>query len=146
MAALTLARAYQHSFETRPNITLSLAGGSLNALGDCVAQIAETSVGTFVCAGNEMNLILGCLDRFGQTPEDNPQNQSMTFSGHFDFSSMEPLSVRRVAFPNIGWYSLVLHRSFPWTLECLPRIPLPSPDLEGSSAETKRRWGSCPAS
>lgn len=41
MAALTLARAYQHSFETRPNVTLSVTGGCLNALGDCVAQVAE---------------------------------------------------------------------------------------------------------
>lgn len=40
-AAITLARAYQHSFETHPHMTLSLTGGCLNALGDCVAQIAE---------------------------------------------------------------------------------------------------------
>lgn len=44
MAALTLARAYQHSFDTRPNVTLAITGGSLNALGDCVAQIAESTV------------------------------------------------------------------------------------------------------
>ncbi|KAJ2920413.1 hypothetical protein MD484_g65, partial [Candolleomyces efflorescens] len=43
MAALTLARAYQHSFDTRPNVTLAITGGSLNALGDCVAQIAENT-------------------------------------------------------------------------------------------------------
>lgn len=43
MAALTLARAYQHSFDTRPNVTLAITGGSLNALGDCVAQIAEST-------------------------------------------------------------------------------------------------------
>ncbi|TEB39321.1 hypothetical protein FA13DRAFT_1809104 [Coprinellus micaceus] len=41
MAALTLVRAYQQSFDTHPNITLSIAGGCLNALGDCVAQVAE---------------------------------------------------------------------------------------------------------
>lgn len=44
-AAITLARAYQHSFETHPHMTLSLTGGCLNALGDCVAQIAEGTVG-----------------------------------------------------------------------------------------------------
>ncbi|KAK7463833.1 hypothetical protein VKT23_007170 [Stygiomarasmius scandens] len=35
---LTVARAYQHSFEARPNATLAVTGGSLNALGDIVAQ------------------------------------------------------------------------------------------------------------
>jgi protein Mpv17 len=44
MAALTLVRAYQQSFDTHPNITLSIAGGCLNALGDCVAQVAEGTV------------------------------------------------------------------------------------------------------
>lgn len=45
MAAITLARAYQHSFEARPNITLAIAGGSLTALGDCVAQLSERTLG-----------------------------------------------------------------------------------------------------
>ena len=44
MAALTLARAYQHSFDTHPNITLAVTGGSLNALGDVVAQLAQLKV------------------------------------------------------------------------------------------------------
>ncbi|KAF5337338.1 hypothetical protein D9611_003231 [Ephemerocybe angulata] len=43
-AALSLARAYQHSFNTHPNITLSVAGGCLNALGDFVAQVAEGTI------------------------------------------------------------------------------------------------------
>ncbi|KAJ7071241.1 hypothetical protein C8F01DRAFT_1109670 [Mycena amicta] len=38
MATLTLARAYQSSFEAHPNKTLALTGGCLNALGDLVAQ------------------------------------------------------------------------------------------------------------
>ncbi|KAJ7597674.1 hypothetical protein C8J56DRAFT_325914 [Mycena floridula] len=42
MATLYLARAYQHSFDTRPNVTLALTGGSLNALGDAVAQLSQT--------------------------------------------------------------------------------------------------------
>ncbi|PPQ97163.1 hypothetical protein CVT26_000426 [Gymnopilus dilepis] len=46
MAALTLARAYQHSFDTHPNITLAVTGGSLNALGDVVAQLAQLKLGT----------------------------------------------------------------------------------------------------
>ncbi|KAF9480460.1 hypothetical protein BDN70DRAFT_877602 [Pholiota conissans] len=41
MAALTLVRAYQYSFDTRPNSTLALMGGSLNALGDAIAQLVQ---------------------------------------------------------------------------------------------------------
>ncbi|KAF8203275.1 hypothetical protein BJ912DRAFT_350795 [Pholiota molesta] len=41
MAALTLARAYQYSFDTHPNLTLALMGGSLNAVGDAMAQLAQ---------------------------------------------------------------------------------------------------------
>ncbi|KAF5312596.1 hypothetical protein D9619_003338 [Psilocybe cf. subviscida] len=41
MAAITLLRAYQHSFDTRPNLTLSLTGGTLNAVGDAVAQVTQ---------------------------------------------------------------------------------------------------------
>ena len=44
MAALTLARAYQHSFDSHPNTTLAITGGSLNALGDIVAQITQNAV------------------------------------------------------------------------------------------------------
>ncbi|KAK7064409.1 vacuolar membrane protein [Favolaschia claudopus] len=40
MAALTLARAYQTSFDSRPHTTLAVTGGCLNALGDAVAQIS----------------------------------------------------------------------------------------------------------
>jgi len=45
MAALTLARAYQYSFDTHPNSTLALMGGSLNALGDAMAQFAQMTLG-----------------------------------------------------------------------------------------------------
>ncbi|TFL06416.1 hypothetical protein BDV98DRAFT_559374 [Pterulicium gracile] len=42
MAAIALAaRAYQQSFQTHPNTTLALTGGSLNALGDGVAQATQ---------------------------------------------------------------------------------------------------------
>ncbi|KII93324.1 hypothetical protein PLICRDRAFT_171099 [Plicaturopsis crispa FD-325 SS-3] len=41
MASFSLARAYQRSFEARPNGTLAIAGGCLNALGDGVAQITQ---------------------------------------------------------------------------------------------------------
>lgn len=44
MAALTLVRAYQHSFDTHPNSTLALTGGCLNALGDTLAQMAQSTV------------------------------------------------------------------------------------------------------
>ncbi|KAF8898366.1 hypothetical protein BD779DRAFT_1666232 [Infundibulicybe gibba] len=41
MASLTLARAYQQSFDTHPNATLAITGGCLNALGDMVAQMTQ---------------------------------------------------------------------------------------------------------
>ncbi|THV05978.1 hypothetical protein K435DRAFT_744166 [Dendrothele bispora CBS 962.96] len=42
---LTVARAYQHSFQARPNTTLAVTGGSLNALGDVVAQTYQITSG-----------------------------------------------------------------------------------------------------
>lgn len=48
MAALTLARAYQYSFDTHPNSTLALMGGSLNALGDAMAQFAQMTVSLLI--------------------------------------------------------------------------------------------------
>jgi protein Mpv17 len=45
MAALTLARAYQHSFDTHPNSTLALTGACLTAFGDVVAQVAQVTAG-----------------------------------------------------------------------------------------------------
>jgi len=45
MATLTLARAYQHSFDSHPNSTLAITGGVLNALGDVVAQISQNTIG-----------------------------------------------------------------------------------------------------
>lgn len=44
MASLSIARAYQHSFDTHPNITLAITGGCLNSLGDIVAQVTEKTV------------------------------------------------------------------------------------------------------
>ncbi|KAH7911230.1 hypothetical protein BJ138DRAFT_1151172 [Hygrophoropsis aurantiaca] len=44
MASLTIARAYQHFFDTHPNRTLALTGGTLNALGDVIAQISQNIV------------------------------------------------------------------------------------------------------
>ncbi|KAF7320239.1 Vacuolar membrane protein [Mycena kentingensis (nom. inval.)] len=41
MATLSLARAYQANFEARPNSTLAVTGGSLQALGDIVAQVSH---------------------------------------------------------------------------------------------------------
>lgn len=43
-AALTIARAYQHSFESHPNTTLALTGGCLNTLADVVAQVSQNIV------------------------------------------------------------------------------------------------------
>ncbi|KAJ6627149.1 hypothetical protein B0H10DRAFT_1995678 [Mycena sp. CBHHK59/15] len=41
MAALSVARAYQHSFDARPHTTLAITGGCFNALGDIVAQVSH---------------------------------------------------------------------------------------------------------
>ena len=43
-AALTIARAYQHSFESHPNTTLAITGGCLNTLADVVAQVSQNIV------------------------------------------------------------------------------------------------------
>jgi hypothetical protein len=48
MATLTIARAYQHAYHTYPNYTLAVTGGTLNALGDIVAQISQNIVGTLI--------------------------------------------------------------------------------------------------
>ncbi|KAI0034918.1 hypothetical protein K488DRAFT_44336 [Vararia minispora EC-137] len=42
MSSLTLARAYRHSFETHPNLTLAAAGATLTAIGDAVAQTTQS--------------------------------------------------------------------------------------------------------
>ena len=45
MATLQLAtRAYQQSFDSRPYTTLAITNGSLSAVGDCVAQLAQILV------------------------------------------------------------------------------------------------------
>ncbi|KAF8649834.1 hypothetical protein AX16_005598 [Volvariella volvacea WC 439] len=41
MTTIAIARVYQQSFHTRPNITLAITGGCLNALGDAVAQVTQ---------------------------------------------------------------------------------------------------------
>jgi protein Mpv17 len=42
MAAISIARVYQRSFETHPHTTLAITGGLFNALGDFVAQISQS--------------------------------------------------------------------------------------------------------
>ena len=46
MAALTIVRAYQHSFDSHPNTTLAFTGGCLNAIGDTMAQLVQNKVRT----------------------------------------------------------------------------------------------------
>ncbi|CCM02191.1 uncharacterized protein FIBRA_04270 [Fibroporia radiculosa] len=41
MTSITLARAYQQSFEHHPYGTLAITNGALNALGDIIAQMTE---------------------------------------------------------------------------------------------------------
>jgi len=44
MSTITLARVYQRSFEAYPHVTLAVAGGTLTALGDVVAQLSQQIV------------------------------------------------------------------------------------------------------
>lgn len=46
MSSLAIARIYHHSISNHPNFTLAITGGSLNALGDCVAQLSQNAVRT----------------------------------------------------------------------------------------------------
>ncbi|KAK0198606.1 hypothetical protein F5146DRAFT_99239 [Armillaria mellea] len=41
MSSFAVARAYQHSFRTYPSITLACIGGTMNGLGDVVAQASQ---------------------------------------------------------------------------------------------------------
>jgi len=82
MAALTLARAYQHSFDSHPNTTLAITGGCLNALGDIVAQITQNTFGDdqderkrydiartarFFCFGFTISPVMGRWNTFLET-------------------------------------------------------------------------------
>jgi protein Mpv17 len=44
MAAISMARVYQRSFESHPHTTLAITGGLFNALGDFVAQLSQNLV------------------------------------------------------------------------------------------------------
>lgn len=56
MSSLAIARIYQHSISNHPNFTLAITGGSLNALGDCVAQLSQNAVRNFPPASLEFIL------------------------------------------------------------------------------------------
>ncbi|KAF9036482.1 hypothetical protein BDZ89DRAFT_1130120 [Hymenopellis radicata] len=43
MATITVARVYQQSFQAHPNTTLAFTGGTLNALGDLLAQTTQNA-------------------------------------------------------------------------------------------------------
>jgi len=44
MSSVALARVYQRSFESHPHYTLAVTNGTLNALGDVVAQSVQLLV------------------------------------------------------------------------------------------------------
>ena len=44
MASVALARVYQQSFAAHPYFTLAVTNGTLNAFGDCVAQLSQKLV------------------------------------------------------------------------------------------------------
>ena len=41
MSSIALAQVYRRSFESYPHVTLAVAGGTLTALGDVVAQFSQ---------------------------------------------------------------------------------------------------------
>ncbi|KAJ7107651.1 hypothetical protein C8R43DRAFT_905614 [Mycena crocata] len=92
MAALSIARAYQTSFDTRPHTTLALTGGSLNALGDIVAQLSHN---------------------IASLPDSQPMNR------FFDRSPFDPVrTLRFFVFgasisPFLGRWNAFLERQFP---------------------------------
>lgn len=47
MSSVALARIYQQSFESHPHYTLAVTNGTLNALGDVVAQSVQLLVRPF---------------------------------------------------------------------------------------------------
>jgi protein Mpv17 len=44
MVSIPIARIYQQSFETHPYRTLAFTNGTLNGLGDAVAQLSQRIV------------------------------------------------------------------------------------------------------
>jgi protein Mpv17 len=72
MAAITLLRAYQHSFDARPNLTLSLTGGTLNAVGDAVAQVTQGVVRAFLSLSSftTVKLIFGLFFQMQKDKKD----------------------------------------------------------------------------
>lgn len=61
MASIPIARLYQQSFETHPYRTLAVTNGSLNALGDIVAQGSQSVVSMLSfhrCAPTNMRISL----------------------------------------------------------------------------------------
>lgn len=82
MAALSIARAYQHSFHTHPNVTLALTGGTLNAFADYVAQVCQNATrndyephrpydyartARFFCFGLTISPVMGRWNAFLET-------------------------------------------------------------------------------
>lgn len=58
MSSVALARIYQQSFESHPHHTLALTNGTLNALGDVVAQSVQLLVRSPLLIPSHPNLTL----------------------------------------------------------------------------------------
>ncbi len=82
MSSITLARAYQQSFEAYPHCTLAIAGGALTALGDAVAQLSQYIV-RFLFDVHPSTLILFSRVTAGQV-------YIMTSHAHFASSASGP--------------------------------------------------------
>lgn len=128
MAAITILRAYQHSFDTRPNLTLSLTGGTLNAVGDAVAQVTQGVVG-FSSPLSSLTAVMLIFGPFFQMQKDKKDQNRMTFDVQRNLrffcygmaiSALLRLFLLRYAHAN------VLCRSSNGSVERLPRATVPA--------------------
>lgn len=83
MAALTLVRAYQHSFDSHPNTTLAITGGCLNALGDVVAQVTQNTV----CRSGQLLRLLFIYTKHSLEIT-KANGNAMTLHGRLGFSAL----------------------------------------------------------
>jgi hypothetical protein len=86
MSSIALARVYRHFFESYPHVTLAVAGGTLTALGDVVAQLSQQIVGftPYIFAQLPKHLFL----RLHPKKVDAVGNFIMTFRAHFGFLAL----------------------------------------------------------
>lgn len=69
MSSVALARIYQQSFESRPYYTLAVTNGTLNALGDVVAQSVQLLVRPLALIPSHLRLTFSIFQTNSQQNE-----------------------------------------------------------------------------